>query len=461
MDNATVVSATNQTPMCNLSVRFLIGYLLITTALTFYVVFSLWSAQPRADRVEAPKCSAGTTGPVLLDLYPNRVNVGSTASDVLIRGCGFPPATQVKFNGAQHPARVVDAGNIRLDLSSTDVAAAGTAVITLSSGLNDFGSAVLTIGPPAVYWQFLTGGPWTISQEVLLLLMVLFTGALGASVYALKSLADYQGDNKLYETWFTYYVIQPFTGAGAAFLLYLVVRGGFLGATSADLKTVNQFGICAIAGLAGAFSDIAFAKLREVFQTLFKPQDDRGGKLKSKFTTTVLPDGTVGKPYNQTLQAGGVTAPLKWSVTPPALPAGLTLDAMTGIISGTPKAVTSKAPYKFTVTDSATPAASFSIDLTLEIKPPAAGPKITTIVLPDGTVGKPYNQTLQADGVTAPLKWSVIPAELPAGLTLDAMTGIISGTPKAVTSKAPYKFTVTDSGTPAASLSIDLTLEIK
>jgi len=37
--------------------------------------------------------------------------------------------------------------------------------------------------------------------------------------------------------------------------------------------------MCAIAGLAAAFSDTAFLKLREVFQTLFKPQHDRGGKI--------------------------------------------------------------------------------------------------------------------------------------------------------------------------------------
>lgn len=49
----------------------------------------------------------------------------------------------------------------------------------------------------------------------------------------------------------------------------------------------------------------------------------------------------------------------------------------------------------------------------------------------------------------------------PADLTLDAATGILSGTPKAVSTKTSYKFTVTDSATPSASSSADLTLEIK
>ena len=55
----------------------------------------------------------------------------------------------------------------------------------------------------------------------------------------------------------------------------------------------------------------------EVFQTLFKPQDDRSGKLAPKITTTTLPDDVVGTPYKQTLQATGGTAPLKWGVNPP------------------------------------------------------------------------------------------------------------------------------------------------
>jgi len=67
------------------------------------------------------------------------------------------------------------------------------------------------------------------------------------------------------------------------------------------------------------------------------------------------------------LQTTGFTPPLKWSVTP-ALPAGLTLDATTGTISGTPMAATPKIAFKFMVTDSAAPAVTSTVDLKLEIK---------------------------------------------------------------------------------------------
>lgn len=56
-------------------------------------------------------------------------------------------------------------------------------------------------------------------------------------------------------------------------------------------------------------------------------------------STTTLPDGTVGQAYAATLAAANGTAPYRWSITTGALPAGLTLDMLSGAISGTPTAV--------------------------------------------------------------------------------------------------------------------------
>jgi hypothetical protein len=125
--------------------------------------------------------------------------------------------------------------------------------------------------------------------------------------------------------------------------------------------------MCAIAGLAGAFSDIAFMKLREVFQTMFKPQDDRGGKISPlKIVTTTLPSGRVGVAYKSAIEVSDGVPPRKWTVNP-QLPAGLLLDPDTGVITGTPTSVSALAKYKFTVKDSSNPAASAIVELTLEI----------------------------------------------------------------------------------------------
>ena len=82
-------------------------------------------------------------------------------------------------------------------------------------------------------------------------------------------------------------------------------------------------------------------------------------------------------------------------------------------------------------------------------------PTITTTSLPDGEVGTAYSQTLTATGDT-PITWSVS-GTLPAGLSLEAATGIISGTP--ITEKTST-FTVTATND-SSSDSKEYTLTIK
>ena len=79
----------------------------------------------------------------------------------------------------------------------------------------------------------------------------------------------------------------------------------------------------------------------------------------------------------------------------------------------------------------------FTATCTVTVNAPDAPPTITTDTLPDGKVGEAYSQILTATG-TAPITWS-IDGGLPAGLSLNADTGEISGTP---TADGTAKFTV-------------------
>ena len=75
---------------------------------------------------------------------------------------------------------------------------------------------------------------------------------------------------------------------------------------------------------------------------------------------------------------------------------------------------------------------------TLTVTSVGTPPVITTTSLPNGTRGTSYSATLAATGTT-PITWSIISGSLPTGLSMNASSGIISGTPSAV---GTFTFTV-------------------
>jgi len=171
-------------------------------------------------------------------------------------------------------------------------------------------------------------------------------------------------------------------------------------------------------------------------------------------TTTSLPSGKVGTAYSATLAATGGTGTLTWSVAVGSPPTGLTLSTA-GQISGTPTAA-GASNFTVKVTDSAATPLSVQQQLSITVIVPLS---ITTAILTDGMVGTAYTATVQASGGTPPLTWSLSGGALPAGLALNATTGVISGIPTTAGS-APFDISVTDSGNPVQSVSQSLAITI-
>ncbi|WP_139144303.1 putative Ig domain-containing protein, partial [Janthinobacterium lividum] len=135
----------------------------------------------------------------------------------------------------------------------------------------------------------------------------------------------------------------------------------------------------------------------------------------------------------------GGTAPYTFSVSSGTLPAGLSLNGATGVLSGTTN-VAGSFPFSIKVTDSSTGVGapfSASNSYTLAVAAPVL--TLTPASLAPIRAGDAYSQTFTAAGGIAPYAYSVSGGALPTGLVLNAATGIVSGTP---TVAGSYNFTL-------------------
>ena len=103
--------------------------------------------------------------------------------------------------------------------------------------------------------------------------VVLITGALGSFVYSARSFVDFVGNKAIRGSWSAWYLMYPLIGSALALIFYLVIRGGFLTASTTG-ASVNIYGLVAISGMVGMFSKQATNKLDELFSTLFKSEKD-------------------------------------------------------------------------------------------------------------------------------------------------------------------------------------------
>ena len=178
-----------------------------------------------------------------------------------------------------------------------------------------------------------------------------------------------------------------------------------------------------------------------------------GGTGSATLTLTIKPPAPViTSPATATGQVGvafsyQITAtnnPTSYNAT--GLPAGLTVNTSTGLISGTP---TTAGTYSVTIS-ATNSGGTGSATLTLTINP--AKPVITSSLTATGQVGVAFSYQITA--TNNPTSYNA--TGLPAGLTVNPSTGVISGTP---TTTGIYSVTISatnSGGTGTATLIITI-----
>ncbi|MDK1252891.1 autotransporter domain-containing protein [Cronobacter dublinensis] len=244
----------------------------------------------------------------------------------------------------------------------------------------------------------------------------------------------------------------------------LALSGG--AATSVSLVTPPSHGVVVVSGLSVTYTPLTGYTGSDSF--VYHASNSAGDSADATVSLTILaptavtiapasgalPAATTGSAWSQTLSATGGSAPYTW--TAHGLPAGISLNAATGALSGTP---TTAGSFTFSVTVKEAGNVSATASYTLVVGAVTPGVTLTVTpaagALPAGTTGSAWSQTFAVSGGTAPYRWQLSGA-LPAGLTFS--DGSLKGTPTTAGSSA---FTLTATDANGVAVQAAYTLQIK
>jgi hypothetical protein len=142
------------------------------------------------------------------------------------------------------------------------------------------------------------------------------------------------------------------------------------------------------------------------------------------FTSVPPASALAGTAISYTATADGNPTP---SITATTLPAWLSFDTATGILSGTP-AVADVGDHlvELTAANGIAPAAVQSF--TINVSSTGVAPSFTSTPITTAVEGALYSYSVTADGTPTP---TLAPSAMPGWLSFDAATGVLSGTPTA------------------------------
>jgi Putative Ig domain/PQQ-like domain len=257
----------------------------------------------------------------------------------------------------------------------------------------------------------------------------------GGAVYVSAVIEDALGDvvvagNGNYNTGtFSDFTVIKFSGVNGAELWRQVLNGTANGPDWAGALALDMAGNVVVAG--SIDRDFTVVKL-----TGPQPPPPLPPPSSLAIGATTLAAGEVGVSFTGDLLISGGVGPYVVSITKGKLPAGLSLGN-DGIISGTPSPTAKSATITVRITDSLNDSVAQTFTITVLKAVGIAGKPKT------GRLGRDYSSSFKTRGGLGPFNWSITAGVLPAGLSFNTATGVITGIP-AQAGEFPLTVQVTD-----------------
>jgi hypothetical protein len=112
--------------------------------------------------------------------------------------------------------------------------------------------------------------------------IMMFAAGIGSNVSTILAYLQHaSGDRDFHRRWIPWYVGRPLMGILLGLIFYFVLKGGLWAMTPSGQITdeLNSLSLAAFGALVGLFSKNAIEKLREIFNSLFRTQQESNQEL--------------------------------------------------------------------------------------------------------------------------------------------------------------------------------------
>lgn len=116
----------------------------------------------------------------------------------------------------------------------------------------------------------------TLDPETLVAIVMILAGMVGACIFSFYAISLHLAAQRDFNAvWLSWYLLRPPSGAGLAFIAYVLIRAGIF-TIGSDLKNINFLGIAGIAFLVGLFTEHFMVKLHALADEAFgTPPDEK------------------------------------------------------------------------------------------------------------------------------------------------------------------------------------------